>query len=107
MRSHRGPLACNFPDVPQFPLGGSLFGWQSMRTRLKLSRHLRDRHAQIAHAFDFYANLVLIPAARFARVPVVIGSHRCNSSMMTASRVRHRLQRFAGATRLSAIPGGC
>ncbi|MFZ0798295.1 MAG: hypothetical protein WAM98_10960, partial [Terriglobales bacterium] len=30
--SRRGPLADNFPDVPQFPLGGSLFGWKSLRT---------------------------------------------------------------------------
>ena len=92
--SHRGPLACNFPDVPQFPLGGSLFGWQSMRTRLKLSRHLRDRHAQIAHAFDFYANLVLIPAARFARVPVVIGSHRQLGDLMTAAQFRAQIAAF-------------
>jgi L-malate glycosyltransferase len=86
--SRRGPLADNFPDVPQFPLGGSLFGWQSLRTRLKLSRHLRQHQVQIAHAFDFYANLTLIPAARFARVPVVIGSHRQLGDLMTPAQFR-------------------
>jgi hypothetical protein len=60
--SHRGPLAHNFPDVPEFPLGGSLFGWQSLRTRLNLSRHLRQHQIQVAHAFDFYANLTLMPS---------------------------------------------
>jgi hypothetical protein len=74
---HRqGPLADNFPNAPEFPLGGSLFKWRSLLTRLNLSRHLRQRHVQVAHAFDFYTNLTLIPAAKMARVPVVIGSHR-------------------------------
>jgi len=86
--SHRGPLAAHFGDVPQFPLGGSLFGWKSLRTRLSLSRHLRHHRVQVAHAFDFYANLTLIPAARFARVPVVIGSHRQLGDLMTPAQFR-------------------
>ena len=86
--SHRGPLAEHFGDVPQFPLGGSLFGWKSLRTRLSLSRHLRHHRVQVAHAFDFYANLTLIPAARFARVPVVIGSHRQLGDLMTPAQFR-------------------
>jgi glycosyltransferase involved in cell wall biosynthesis len=86
--SHRGALADNFSNVPQFPLGGSLFGWRSLRTRLKLSRHLRHHQVQVAHAFDFYANLTLIPAARFARVPVVIGSHRQLGDLMTPAQFR-------------------
>ena len=72
----RGPLVGQVGDIPQFPLGGSLYGWQSLRTRFKLSRHLRGRQVQVAHSFDFYTNLTLIPAARLAGVPVVIGSHR-------------------------------
>ena len=86
--SHRGPLAEHFGDVPQFPLGGSLFGWKSLRTRFNLSRHLRYHRVQVAHAFDFYANLTLIPAARFARVPVVIGSHRQLGDLMTPAQFR-------------------
>jgi glycosyltransferase involved in cell wall biosynthesis len=81
--SRRGPLAHNFPDAAQFPLGGSLYGWQSLRTRLNLSRHLRNHQVQVAHAFDFYANLTLIPAAKLARVPIVIGSHRQLGDLMT------------------------
>ena len=86
--SRRGPLAHNFPDAPEFPLGGSLFGWQSIRTRLNLSRHLRRHQVQVAHAFDFYTNLTLIPAARLARVPVVIGSHRQLGDLMTPAQFR-------------------
>jgi len=92
--SRRGPLAYNFPDAPQFPLGGSLFGWQSLRTRLNLSRHLRHHRVQVAHAFDFYANLTLIPAARLARVPVVIGSHRQLGDLMTPAQFRVQAAAF-------------
>ncbi len=77
-----------------FPLGGSLFGWKSLRTRLNLSRHLRNHHVQVAHAFDFYANLTLIPAARFARVPVVIGSHRQLGDLMTPAQFRAQAAAF-------------
>lgn len=92
--SHRGPLAEYFGDVPQFPLGGSLFGWKSLRTRLSLSRHLRQRRVQVAHAFDFYANLTLVPAARFARVPVIIGSHRQLGDLMTPAQFRAQAAAF-------------
>lgn len=92
--SRRGPLAHNFPDATQFPLGGSLFGWQSLRTRLNLSRHLRQLHVQVAHAFDFYTNLTLIPAARLARVPVVIGSHRQLGDLMTSAQFRAQAAAF-------------
>lgn len=92
--NRRGPLADQFGDVPQFPLGGSLFGWKSLRTRLNLSRHLRHNQVQVAHAFDFYANLTLIPAARFARVPVVIGSHRQLGDLMTAAQFRTQAAAF-------------
>ena len=92
--SRRGPLAHHFPDAPQFPLGGSLFGWRSLRTRLNLSRHLRQNHIQVAHAFDFYANLTMIPAARLARVPVVIGSHRQLGDLMTAAQFRAQTAAF-------------
>src|SRR5579863_8182578 len=54
----------------QFRLGGSLYGMQSMRSRWRLMRHLQRSEIAIAHAFDFYANLVLIPAAKLTGVPV-------------------------------------
>jgi len=92
--SRRGQLAHNFPDTPQFPLGGSLFGWQSLRTRLNLSRHLRQHRVQVAHAFDFYTNLTLIPAAKLARVPVVIGSHRQLGDLMTPAQFRAQAAAF-------------
>jgi glycosyltransferase involved in cell wall biosynthesis len=71
-----GPFLDGLGDVTEFRLGGSLYGAQSLRARWRLARHLRRNEVSIAHAFDFYTNLVLIPAARWARVPVVIGSQR-------------------------------
>jgi glycosyltransferase involved in cell wall biosynthesis len=92
--SRRGPLGVDFPDVPEFRLGGSLYGWTSMRARLNLSRHLRRNQIQVAHAFDFYVNLTLIPAARLARVPVVIGSHRQLGDVMTPAQFKAQAVAF-------------
>ena len=92
--SRQGPLARYFSEVPAFPLGGSLFKWQSLRTRLRLARHLRHHHVDVAHAFDFYTNLTMIPAARLARVPVVIGSHRQLGDLMTPVQFRAQAAAF-------------
>lgn len=109
----RGPLADQLGDVREFPLGGSLYKWQSLRARCHLSRHLRSRQIQIAHSFDFYANLTMIPAARIARVPVVIGSHRQLGDLLTPKKFCAQAAAFywcdavvcnsqAGADRLAA-----
>jgi glycosyltransferase involved in cell wall biosynthesis len=89
-----GTFAEHFGEVPEFCLGGSLYGWTSWRTRLRLSRYLRQQHIQIAHAFDFYTNLTLIPAARFARVPVVIGSQRQLGDLLTPGQFRAQAAAF-------------
>jgi glycosyltransferase involved in cell wall biosynthesis len=75
-------------DVSEFRLGGSLYGLQSIRSRLRLARHLKRNDVAIAHAFDFYTNLTLIPAARWARVPVVIGSQRQLGDLLTWKQER-------------------
>ncbi len=89
-----GPFAELFGPVPEFRLGGSLFGWKSLRTRFRLSRHLRRNKIQIAHAFDFYTNMTLIPAARLARVPVVIGSHRQIGDLLTPAQFHAQAAAF-------------
>jgi glycosyltransferase involved in cell wall biosynthesis len=90
----RGSLAEPLRDVTEFSLGGSLYGWQSLRTRFNLRRHLRRRHIQVAHAFDFYANLTLIPAARMAGVPIIIGSHRQLGDLLTRAKFRAQAAAF-------------
>ena len=89
-----GTFAKDFGEVPEFCLGGSLYGWTSWRTRWRLSRCLRQQHIQIAHAFDFYTNLALIPAARFAGVPVVIGSQRQLGDLLTSRQFRAQAAAF-------------
>jgi glycosyltransferase involved in cell wall biosynthesis len=83
-----GPFADAFGPVPEFRLGGSLFGLTSLRTRFRLGSHLRKNKVNVAHAFDFYTNLTLIPAARLARLPVVIGSHRQIGDLLTPAQFR-------------------
>lgn len=111
--NRRGPFAEDFQEVPEFRLGGSLYGWTSLRTRLDLSRQLRRNHVQIAHAFEFYTSLTLVPAARLARVPVVIGSFRQLGDLLTPAQFRVQVAAFrwcdavicnsrAGAERLAA-----
>jgi L-malate glycosyltransferase len=90
----KGPFANDFGEVPEYWLGGDLYGWKSWRTRLRLSRSLRWLHIEIAHAFDFYTNLTLIPAARFARTPVVIGSQRQIGDLLSPKQFRAQALAF-------------
>jgi L-malate glycosyltransferase len=84
----KGPFLEGLGDVPAFPLGGNLYGQRSIRTRLHLAGHLKSNNIAVAHAFDFYTNLTLIPAARWARVPVVIGSQRQLGDLLTWKQER-------------------
>ena len=89
----KGPLRELFGEVPRFKLGGSVYGWKSWHSRWRLMRHLRSKRIQIAHAFDFYTNLTLVPAAFAARVPAIIGSQRQLGDLLTPAQ--RRLQRAA------------
>jgi L-malate glycosyltransferase len=84
----RGTFLGELGEIPQFRLGGSLYGLRSLRSRIRLARHLRKCDIAIAHAFDFYTNLTLIPAARMAGVPVVIGSQRQLGDLLSSTQSR-------------------
>lgn len=71
-------------EVTPFAIGGSIYKIESWKMRWRLRRHLQNHNIAIAHAFDFYTNLTLIPAARMAQTPVVIGSHRQIGDLMTS-----------------------
>lgn len=86
--SRRGEFLNQVPEILEFSPGGSLYLGRSFRSRIALARHLRQRRVVVAQAFDFYANLMLIPAARLARVPVVIGSHRQLGDLQTWKQFR-------------------
>jgi L-malate glycosyltransferase len=83
-----GPFLAGLGEISEFGVGGSLYGLESIRSRLRLARHLKSNDIAIAHAFDFYTNLTLIPAARWARVPVVIGSQRQLGDLLTWKQER-------------------
>jgi len=70
-----GGLAERVGEIPEFSPGGRLLGVQAQRMQWAMVRRMRGEGITVAHAFDFYTNLMLIPAARMAGIPV-IGSHR-------------------------------
>jgi glycosyltransferase involved in cell wall biosynthesis len=84
----KGAFLEGLGDVAEFPVGGSLFRVQSFKTRWRLVQYLKCHTISIAHAFDFYSNFILIPAARWARVPVVIGSQRQLGDLLTWKQER-------------------
>lgn len=43
---------------------------------MRLARFLRARRIQVVHCFDVYSNILGVPAARLARVPLVVASQR-------------------------------
>jgi len=87
----KGTLGADLGPVEHFDLGGSLYRFQSMRTRYRLARFLQRSKVAIAHAFDYYTNLTLIPAAKLARTPVVIGSQRQLGDLLTPHQRRAQL----------------
>ncbi len=92
-----GPLQKDIGPVEHFDLGGSLYRLQSMRMRYRLANYLRGSDIDIAHAFDYYTNLALIPSAKLARTPVVIGSQRQLGDLLTPNQRRAQLAMFRWA----------
>src|SRR5215469_9787977 len=89
----KGAFLKDLGEVLEFPLGGNLYGLGSMQARWQLARYLRQTGTLVVQAFDFYSNLVLIPAARLAKIPVVIGSQRQMGDLL--SRAKSRAQAAA------------
>ena len=79
--------------MPAFPLGGKLIGLTAQRAQWAMMRYMRQRAIAVAHAFDFYTNLMLIPAARLAGVPV-IGSHRQLGDLLTRAKFKAQYWAF-------------
>jgi glycosyltransferase involved in cell wall biosynthesis len=97
---HVGPLALRVKDITEFPLGGSYFSWQALRSGLALARWLRAKGIAVAHAFDFYANLMLLPIARLAGVRAVVGSHRQLGDLLTPTQFRAQAAAFRFCDRI-------
>ena len=90
---NKGAFADGLGELSEFHLGGSLYGLQSMRSRWRLQCHLRKLRIAVAHAFDFYTNLTLIPAAKLAGI-CVVGSHRQLGDLLTRAQFSAQLAVF-------------
>ncbi|HWZ77989.1 MAG TPA: glycosyltransferase [Candidatus Sulfotelmatobacter sp.] len=88
-----------FPELVPFDTGGSLYGLESWKTRWQLMRHLRKLEIAVAHSFDFYVNLTMVPAAKMAGVPV-IGSQRQLGDLLTWAQSRAQLEVFRWCDRV-------
>ena len=96
-----GPLLESAGEVAEFPLGGSFMSLRAQRSRLALGRYLRSERFKVVHSFDFYTNLLLLPTARFAKVPVVIGSHRQLGDLLTPLQFRAQAVAFRFCDRVT------
>ena len=70
-------------ELDEYPTGGSFLTLRMQRSLAKLVGFLRRNHIEVAQSFDFYTNVVLMPAARLAGVPVVIASQRQLGDLLT------------------------
>lgn len=68
--------------VREFPIQSFLnpkTWWQTFR----MAAFMRRERVQVSHSYNFYSNLVAIPAARLAGVPVVVASIRDRGIYLT------------------------
>jgi glycosyltransferase involved in cell wall biosynthesis len=65
-----------------------LYGIKALRQQLRFGRHLRRQGIQVVHSYGFYPNIFAIPAARLARVPVVLASIRDTGDHLTSQQKR-------------------
>lgn len=64
----------------------NLYRPQTFMQQWRFAAHLRTQNIQIAHSYNFYANMFAIPAARMARVPVVLASIRDRGVYLTPNQ---------------------
>ena len=83
----KGPFLESIGEISEFRLGGSFFTVQAQRARWELRRQLRAERISIVHAFDFYSNLMLLPTARMAGIPILIGSHRQLGDLLSTAQL--------------------
>jgi L-malate glycosyltransferase len=68
-----------------------LYGYATLKKQMAFGRSLRRQGIQILHTYGFYPNVFAIPTARFAGVPVIIGSVRDIGDIWTPWQ--HRVQK--------------
>jgi len=84
-----GPLRVRLEAVGLQPwsLGPSSFKSPGLALAiLRLAAYLRRHTVRLVHCFDFYSNIVGVPAARLARTPAVIASQRDMGDLRSRSQ---------------------
>jgi glycosyltransferase involved in cell wall biosynthesis len=87
--SAEGPLRVRLEAVGLQPwsLGPSSFKSPGLAVAiLRLAAHLRRHAVRLVHCFDFYSNIVGVPAARLAGTPAVIASQRDMGDLRSRSQ---------------------
>jgi glycosyltransferase involved in cell wall biosynthesis len=91
----RGPLLDTLQEhgipVVEFPTQQSLISFRGMRQFLRLGHFLRLNHFDVFHSHDLWANLLGVPAARIAGVPLVISSQRDLGHLPWYTEVRKKV----------------
>jgi len=82
----------------------NLYNLRAARERLRFASYLRKNLIEIVHGYNFYPNMFAVPAARLARVPVVIASIRDMGAYLTPmqQRVQQLVCRFAHSVVVNA-----
>ncbi|MDP2128930.1 MAG: glycosyltransferase [Pseudohongiella sp.] len=78
-------------SVKEFPIG-KFSHPKTYVQQLKLAMYMKSEKVQISHSYNFYSNLVAVPAAKMAGVPVVIASIRDRGVYLTP--MQKRVQRW-------------
>jgi glycosyltransferase involved in cell wall biosynthesis len=94
----RGPLLARLEGSAVslrecYPPGG-VDSFSGMVEMVRLARFLRRGRFDIVHTHDLWSNLLGIPAARMARVPVVISSRRDLAHLAWYTRRRRKVLRY-------------
>lgn len=80
--------------VVEFRKEKTLLSLKGARQLLRLAAFLRKERFEVVHAHDLWANLLGVPAARLARIPVVISSRRYLNDLEWYTPLRNRVIRF-------------
>jgi glycosyltransferase involved in cell wall biosynthesis len=80
--------------VVEFRKEKTLLSLNGVRQLVRLAAFLRAGRFGVVHAHDLWANLLGVPAARLARIPVIISSRRYLADLEWYTPWRNRVVRF-------------
>ena len=87
----RALVPCAMNEVQIYPLV-SFKDRSCLTCAVRFYRYLRQEQIDVVQCFDFYSNIFAIPIARLARVPIVLGARREESTAKTP--MQRRAQRW-------------